>query len=424
MTSDARSAARSAPHPVFTIRPVADGEWEAWEAIDALAFGEEEPPEHREFGRAIREPERCIGVFDGARPVGSSASFGFSMTVPGGAAVPVAGVTAVGMLPTHRRRGALRAMMRYQLDDLYENGGEAVAALTASEPAIYGRFGYGLATWAMSLRSSRVGDASGLPRPDPAVRLRLADPLEALPDCLKVFRELAPTRPGFIARTGAWERRKLLDAPDRRNGASPLRCVVAERDGHVRGYAYYATAASWTAADNANGTTRVRECLATDPATRVALWRYLFDLDLMRTVAVASLPVDDPLLHLLADPRAAEPALSDDLFVRLVDVGRALASRTYAAPVDLVLEVADEFCPWNAGRWRLSGDASGARCERTSDAADVALDVRELGSLFLGGVSASALAGAGRIDEVRAGAVGRLGRAFRSDVAPWLSMGF
>lgn len=416
MTSDTRSA--------LTIRPVADGEWEAWEAIDALAFGEEEPAEHREFWKAIREPERCIGAFDRGRPVGSTAAFGFSMTVPGGAAVPVAGVTAVGMLPTHRRQGGLRAMMRYQLDDLYENGGEAIAALTASEPAIYGRFGYGLATWAMSLRSTRVGDASGLPRPDPAVRLRLADPVEALPDCLKVFRELMPTRPGFIARTGAWERRKLLDAPDKRDGASPLRCVVAERDGQVRGYAYYATAAAWTDADNANGTTRVRECLATDPATRAALWRYLFDLDLMRTVAVASLPVDDPLPHLLADPRAAEPALADDLFVRLVDVGRALASRTYAVPVDVVLEVADEFCPWNAGRWRLSGDASGARCERTSDAAEAALGVRELGSLFLGGVSASSLAAAGRIDEVRAGAVERMSPAFRSDAAPWLSMGF
>ncbi|MDI2127359.1 GNAT family N-acetyltransferase [Yinghuangia seranimata] len=406
----------------ISVRPSDPGAWDAWNAVLAHAFGEEEPPERAAFLESVREPERCVSAYLGADLVGVAAAFSFTMTVPGGAALPVAGVTAVGVMPTARRRGTLRAMMRHQLDGLHEGDGEFLAALTASQPDIYGRFGYGLATWRMSLRTpSGPGRLSTAGLPVDAVRIRLADPAEALPDCLKVYEELMPVRPGVMLRSGGWEKRHLV-APLGEH-ASPLRCVLAETDGQIRGYAYYAVAPHWDQG-GANGTTVVREVFATDPVVRVALWRYLFELDLMTSLQVDNLPVDDPLLYRLADPRAAKPSVMDGLFVRLVDVGRALAARTYSAPVDVVLDVADEFCPWNAGRWRLVGDEHGARCERTSDAADLALGVRGLGSLYLGGVSAAALAQAGRITETRRGALAHVNRAFAHDPKPLMAFGF
>jgi predicted acetyltransferase len=111
--------------------------------------------------------------------------------------------------------------------------------------------------------------------------------------------------------------------------------------------------------------------------------------------------------------------VTDQLHVRLVDLPRALALRTYAAEVDLVLGVEDAACPWNAGRWRLSVGPSGAVCERTTDAADVALDVRELGAAFLGDRTLVPAQRAGLVDEQRPGAVTALSRATTWDVAPW-----
>jgi predicted acetyltransferase len=92
--------------------------------------------------------------------------------------------------------------------------------------------------------------------------------------------------------------------------------------------------------------------------------------------------------------------------------------------VDVVLDVEDAFCPWNSGRWRLSGDAKGAVCGRTSDAADLALSVRELGAAYLGGVSLASLAGAGRVRELRQGALAEASVGFGATTAPWLPHGF
>jgi predicted acetyltransferase len=141
-------------------------------------------------------------------------------------------------------------------------------------------------------------------------------------------------------------------------------------------------------------------------------------------VVARNRPVDDPLLHLVNDVRRCELRVRDGMFVRLVEVGAALEARTYRTPVDVVLEVEDAFCPWNAGRWRLLGDRKGASCKRTDDDADLALSVRELGAAYLGGVSLGALAGAGRVRELRRGALGEAAGAFLSDVAPWLQHGF
>ncbi|GAA1232614.1 GNAT family N-acetyltransferase [Kitasatospora nipponensis] len=374
----------------LALRELDGSRWDDWYRTLEVAFGGQAgSPERRELWRALTEVDRSLAVWDGTDLVGAAGAFSFAMAVPGGAVLPTAGVTMVGVLPTHRRRGVLTALMRHQLDEIHERG-ESLAALTASEPAIYGRYGYGLASWRLAVRiaRARVTVAAPAPQAAPAVRLRLADPAASLAACEELYAARVPLRPGMLARRPGWERAALLDPPEEREGHSALQCVLAEdrAGGGLLGYARYAVRVEWQHA-GAAGAVRVREVTAADPRAHAALWAFLLDLDLTDTVRAENLPVDDPLLHLVSDPRRLRPHLHDALFVRLVEVGDALSSRRYAAPLDVVLEVTDAFCPWNAGRWHLrsAGRELGALCEPTEAPADLALDVRELGSAYLGG---------------------------------------
>ncbi|UKY50255.1 GNAT family N-acetyltransferase [Streptomyces inhibens] len=405
------------------LRVLRDAEWHVWSDKLDMAFGGlPQPPEKLALRRDLTEIERSFGVWDGDEVVATASAASFGLTVPGGAEVPVAGVTMVSVQPTHRRRGLLRAMMRHQLADVRERG-EPLAVLTASEPAIYGRFGYGPAAQDMRLSVDTVRLAAPeLPGVD-GVRLRLVDPVAALADCERVYAQRVPTRPGMLARRPGWERIGVLDVPGERAGAGAQQCVLAEVDGELRGYARYAVKPEWDVA-GPSGEVRVRHVEALDPVVYAALWRYLFGIDLTSSVSVATRPVDDALLHLVADQRRLGIGLRESLFVRPVEVGAALSARRYRTPVDVVLEVADPFCPWNEGRWRLTGDATGASCARTTDPAELALSVREVGSAYLGGFTLSALAAAGRVRELRPGALGAASVAFGSDVAPWLPHAF
>ncbi|WP_432056761.1 GNAT family N-acetyltransferase [Streptomyces sp. bgisy022] len=403
-------------------RVLRQDEWDRWYGTLVRAFGGvPESDEETELWRALTEFDRSLGLWDGEACVATAGAFSFRLTVPGGAAVPAAGVTMVGVAPTHRRRGLLTRMMRRQLDDV-RAWGEPLAVLTASEPPIYGRFGYAAATQQLgaTIDTSRV--TLSVPDGTDGVRLRYADPVDVLDTCEAVYARLVPLRPGMLARGPGWERVPVLDPASERGGASPLQCVVAERDGKTVGYARFQVKPEWGPAGPA-GTVVLRDVAALDPAADAALWRFLFDVDLTSTLVVRNRPVDDAWQYLVSDTRRCLPTLRDGLYVRLVEVGDALAARTYQAPVDVVLEVEDAFCPWNAGRWRLSGDPKGASCERTTDAADLTLSVRELGAAYLGGVSLAALARAGRVRELRQGALAEASVAF-GGVTPWLPHGF
>ncbi|MEV6111333.1 GNAT family N-acetyltransferase [Streptomyces sp. NPDC052109] len=405
------------------LKVLRESDWDRWYDVLYRAFGASSaPPEERELDRSVTEFERSLAAWDGEEIVGTAGAFSFRMTVPGGTAVPAAGVTMVGVAATHRRRGVLTSMMRRQLDDVRALG-EPVAVLTASEPAIYGRFGYAAATFrtAAEIDTSRVTLA--LPPGVEDVRVRYAAPADALDACEAVYAALVPRRPGMLARQPGWERAGLLDPESERGGASALQCAVAERDGQVTGYVRFSTKIGWGESGH-DGTVQLRDLAALDPVTEAALWRFLFGIDLMTTLSVGSRPVDDAWRYLVSDIRRCRPRLRDDAYVRLVDVGTALSARTYQVPVDVVLEVEDAFCPWNAGRWRLTGDPKGASCERTADAADLALSVRELGAAYLGGVTLLSLAAAGRVRELRPGALAEASVAFGSPVAPWLPHGF
>ncbi|MBT2874530.1 GNAT family N-acetyltransferase [Streptomyces cellulosae] len=412
---------RTGPEP--ELRSLRPDEWDSAYGNLLRAFGGlPEADEERQLWRSITEFGRFLAAWDGDRCVASGGAFSFRLTVPGGASVPTAGVTMVSVAATHRRRGLLTAMMRRQLDDI-RSWGEPLAVLTASEPAIYGRFGYGAATFQLDAEIDTVRAGLTVPDGTDDVRLRYADPVEALDVCEAVYAQLVPGRPGMPARRPGWEKVGVLDPESERGGASPLQCVVAERDGATVGYARFRVKPHW-GPGGPDGEVVLSALDALDPAAAAALWRFLFDLDLTSSLRVRGRPVDDSWQYLVRDVRRCRPALRDALYLRPVEVGAALAARTYRTPVDVVLEVEDAFCPWNTGRWRLSGDAKGAVCEPTRDAADLALSVRELGAAYLGGVSLTALAAAGRVRELRGGALAEASVAFGSDPAPWLPHGF
>jgi predicted acetyltransferase len=350
------------------------------------------------------EPARFYGTYDDGAPVAIAGSFDLTMTVPGGPR-PVAGVTWVGVKPTHRRRGLLTGLMRRQLDDLHA-AGEAVAALWAAEGAIYQRFGYGPAAWDVSLK---VPSGAAFASPVAANGLRLVEPDAAVLG--PIYDQAAERATGWTARGPQWWPFRLHDPEHRRAGATSLRAVLADGPGGVEGYALYATDPKWSGGVP-GGVVKVRELVSTTADARARLWRYLLDLDLMDRVEAWAVAPDEPLLHLLAEPRSAVPTLKDNLWVRLVDVRAALATRCYAMDVDLVLEVADEFCPWNAGRWRLKGGPHGATCTATTDAAELELRVADLGAAYLGGTTLVARAAAGQVVERRPGALTEASLAF------------
>ncbi|MBY8343159.1 MULTISPECIES: GNAT family N-acetyltransferase [Streptomyces] len=405
------------------LRVLRQDDWDEWYDNLIRAFGGiPESAEERALWRELTETDRSLGAWDDDTCVGTAGAFSFRLTVPGGAAVPAAGVTMVSVAATHRRRGVLRSMMRRQLDDV-RSWGEPLAVLTASEPEIYGRFGYGVGTFHVNAEIDTTRVRLSVPPGTDDVRLRYVAPAEALDACEAVYARLVPGRAGMVARVPGWERLGLLDPQSEREGASPLQCVLAERGGEVVGYARFRIKAGWEAA-GPKGTVVVRDLYALDPAGHAALWRFLFDIDLTSKVTARARPVDEAWQHMVSDVRRCSLLVRDSLHIRLVDVGAALQARSYQAPVDVVLDVEDAFCPWNSGRWRLTGDPKGASCARTEEAPDLALTVRELGSAYLGGVTLDSLAAAGRVRELRQGALTEASVAFACTVPPWLPHGF
>ena len=413
----------------FQIRPVTEDELPAFQIVDQHAFnGRPDSPRSRANWLARLELDRTLGAFDGTTLAGVTGVYSFRMRVPGAMAA-VAGVSMVAVLPSHRRRGALTGLMRRQLADIAERG-EAVAALFASETGIYGRYGYGRASWHLFLKLGRgYGRLAATAPADPALRLRITEPRAAHAEMGKVYELAMAERPGLYARTEPWWDRLTHD-PD--SDSDPLmRCVLAEDDSGPRGYALFSSEGRWEQGTFLpDGEMDVSEAIATDPAAAAALWADLLSRDLITTFRLWMRPVDDPLLDLLADSRQGRPQISDGLWIRLVDVGKALSQRRYACPVDVVIEVIDELCPQNQGRWRLTAATTSApsgfsgTCEPTTAPADLVLPVRALGAAYLGGTRLGPLAAAGLVTEVTPGSVAALSAAMSWDPAPWCPMIF
>jgi predicted acetyltransferase len=356
--------------------------------------------------------ERMHAAWSDGTVAGGAGAFDFNLTVPGGD-LRTAGVTVVGVLPTHRRRGILRALMRAQLDDAHERG-EPLAALWASEETIYGRFGYGLASFCGEITVAHEHNSFAQPF-EPQGTLRLIGADEALEAIPPVFEQIRPEWPGMFSRSRLWwENREIADPEERRDGAGPKRWVAYERDGSLEGYAVYRHRPGFEAGTT-NAELRVLEALGTTPEALRDVWAYLLAIDWIATTKASLLPPDHALFMLLATPRRARYRMGDGLWVRLLDVGAALSGRVYQGDEPIVFEVADDFCPWNEGRWKLEGGLA----ERTKDEPDLRLPVQSLGSALLGGVSFASLRRAGRLAEVKDGAIARGDSLFRWDRHPW-----
>lgn len=423
MTSDARLP------DGYRFRDLKPDDLRAILDVDAWAFPSSVSPEDLEKGTMPLTWERTVGIeadgHDGL--VGLHASYPFTeFQVPGGV-LPTAGLTWVAVHPQHRRRRLLTGMIELHLARCRERG-EPLSALFAAETAIYGRFGYGRAADDLRLtipRGAALRDVAGAS--DHTVRVEHASRERhgELVDRLHRAAGADPTGSGAVNRPG-WATRQTEelqanfwdDLPAFRRGAESRRIAIVERDGEPRGYSLFRRNLDWQPS-GPRGTVRTGEVVALDASAARALWGVLLDFDLMSETSPFVLPVDDAITHLLVNPRAAEPRTADNVWVRLVDVPTALSGRRYAADVDVVLGVRDDRLPDNAGSWRLRATAFGeATCERTDAAADVELDVRELGGAYLGGVSLASLAAAGLVTERTPGALAATSVAFGWPVAP------
>ena len=358
------------------------------------------------------EPGRAHAASIDGVVVGGASAFSFQLTVPG-ARLPAAGIAAVGVLPTHRRRGVLRSLVRVQLDDVHERG-EPLAVLWASDERIYGRYGYGIASLAGEIDLPRV--RAGLAEvAEPVGRARLVSHDEARASFPDIYERVAAETPGMYARSADWwDVRILADPPERRFGGGELVRVLVDIDGRPEGYALYRVHQSFERGFS-TGFARVLEAMGTSADATREVWRVPLGVDWVDRISASLLPIDHPLLFLVAEPRRMAMRVGDGLWLRLVDVAAALAARSYRDGATVVLEVQDDFCAWNAGRWKLGE----GKVERSREEPDLRCDVGALASVFLGGFTFAQLAGAGRVHELVAGGFARADTLFRTDRAPW-----
>lgn len=381
------------------------------------AFGAALPTdEELATSRETTEFDRTLAVFDGKEMVATAGIFSYEMTVPGGGTLPCAGVTRVSVLTTHRRRGLLTAMMRRQLDDMRERD-EPLAALYASEAPIYGRFGYGLGTYQTATEIERSHTAFAT-KTSASGRLSLVDVPTAVHAFTRVWEQARRHQPGMLGLDERWIRRELTDLELEREGASPHYRVLYQTDGNPSGFAIYRIKMEWDPA-GPNGTLRLGRLIAANAEAYAALWRHVLDVDLMARVTAEMRPVDEPLRFLLADARQPKTRVEDGIWLRLVDVGRALAGRRYGVEGRLVLRIRDPFCSWNDGHFELNGGPSKAECKPCAGNPDLELTAADLAAVYLGGNRFQTLREAGRVQEVRRGAVALADAMFTADRSPW-----
>jgi predicted acetyltransferase len=399
-----------------TVREAREADMDAVFAATDIAFHRGETPLMRARRTTDPNPPRAyVAEADGA-VVGTTGVWDWRVSVPGGE-LPCAAVTIVTVLPTHRRRGILRSMMARTVEDA-RAGGAPLAGLWASEGGIYGRFGYGPATWQRDgVVDLRRGPVLRAPVPEP-LDVRLLRPADAGPVVASIFARARARRGGMMDRTDSWwERRILADEPDDRGGASGLRIVVAADDGYAL---YRVREGAPTGPVSAQTTVECQELVAATAEAERTLLTFLSRIDLADELVLAARPVDDPLWAATEDARSVRPQEQHDaLWLRILDLPAAVAGRSWAADADLVLDVVHPEDEHVAGTWALRVGPSGAACERTDRPADLRLHARELGCVYLGGRTVAALRDAGLVEERTDGACARLDAALRVERAPW-----
>ncbi len=374
------------PSPV--VRTVGEAEFAEW--VRAKKTGFLNPPVVPEEEVAVRlrtfEPDRTWGAFDGGRCVATYQTFAQEVTAVGGAAVPASAVSGVTVSPTHRRRGLLRRMMAEGLADARERG-DVLASLIAAEYPIYGRYGFGPATWSTVWEVDLL--RAGLDRrwsgPSDGGRIDLVDGAAVRAFGPGLHDRVRALRHGMVSRSArVWERSTGVDPHPSDGWKEPFYAAYRSAAGEVEGYVAYSADGKWDDAKQPVNTVVVHELLAASPDAEQALWRYVCAIDWVTRVRSGHRAPDDLLPLLLPDPRAARVLThADMLWLRILDVPRALEARTYAVPGVLVLEVRDA-AGFAGGRFRLDASPEGASCTPTTASADLVADVAELAALSWG----------------------------------------
>lgn len=404
------------------IRAITEDELDQYMAAIGTVFGEVRGEGEAERIAEVVGLDRTFAAFDGGRIVGTMGSYGLGLVVPGGADVAAAGLTRVTVAGTDRGRGILRAMMDVHFEDAAAND-EPIGALWASEMQIYGRYGYGLASDNLAIKMDcRLARLAAPALPDQLIALDRTEAAETLPP---VFDRVRGTRPGHLSRSGVWWTHRILaDFEYMRHGAGPLVHVVASRDGEAVGYVLYRQKMTWDSDELPAGTVEVLELAAIDPRAEHTLWSHVSSLALYPNLSVWSQPIDSMVSSLAENERAVLRKTNDGLMVRLFDVCRALTTRRYDRPGQLVLRVEDGASTLRpiAGTYRLTvGDDGAATCEATDTEPEVTLASTALGAIYLGHATKGRLDGFQATGALLAppDAVDRLRRLFAWPVAPW-----
>ena len=390
-------------------RPLTDEEIPAAVRTQETAFGSHAGEQDVELHRQWFALGESVAAFDGPDPVGLFVSYPFDMTIPGNS-VLTACISNVGVLPTHRRRGILTEMMRRQLTNAYERG-LCLSALEAAEARIYGRFGYGIACeyihWTIDRQSAAFRRDY---QSDGSIRLVTAKyARETFPE---IYRRAAVGRAGIVQPPNIqWD--EWFDGLPASKRDRPSYFDVEYREHRPEGYAAYQIK---------DRTVTVHQFVSCTDAAYTALWKYCLDIDLTTTIEARRRPTDEPLLWMLHDPRKLKRETYDRTWLRLIDVPKALASRTYAQDDRIVFRVHDQFCPWNDATYELAGSPNGAECKPTAKSPDLVLSVDDLAVPYLGGFPFTPLALAGRIEERTPGALARADAMFATQLKPWSPM--
>ena len=398
----------------LTIRPIDESEIQTFRAKLVRGFGDDlhkdDDPER--LFRTL-EVQRTVCAFDGDEMIGTCGAFSLDLTVPGGT-LPMGGTTVITVQPTHRRRGVLLAIMQAHLKEIQEHG-DPLAGLWASESSIYGRFGYGLAAQGYELKL----DAKEIRFVDDVTTgsIELIDRDKALKLFPDVYEQVRPTRPGMFARSDVWWKKEVFfDAEHRRQGKSSKRYAVHKGTSGVDGYAIYRQKEEWT--DFPKGEVHIVELIATSLAAHRALWQYLTNIDLFPDVRYWNAPLDDELPWQVTESRRVVRNLTDSLWLRLIDIPRALAGRRYCGSGKIVFEVQDSFIPANSGRYELDVNSGEAECSATASDADIELSIQTLGAIYLGAHRFTELMRAGLVQGNPA-ALTTADRLFSWDRQPW-----
>ncbi|HEU0303088.1 MAG TPA: GNAT family N-acetyltransferase [Gaiellaceae bacterium] len=392
------------------IRRIAPDELDAWSDGEWKSWG------YRQGDPWRRVLERCdvLAAVEGGALVGGVAGVPFALTVPGGM-LSVAGIASAWVRPERRGQGLFRRLMDAQLAGFAEER-VAAAVLIASEPGIYERFGFGVASFASRLRIA-AGLRSGSSRAE-AEAITLVDREAGVNAAAEIYERVRHGIPGMLDRDPAWWAYSFPEEdPDEEH---PTLFALHGRGRECDGYAAYSVHAGWTDEGRPDNTAVVHELVAEAPVAYSALWSYCLGLPLCGAIEAENRPVDEPLLHMLDDSARVRLSIVDALHLRIFDVAEALAARRYSTEGELVLAVHDDAGGWAQGRWLLEGRTDGADCKRTEAAPDLAIESAVLACVYLGGSSFEALRWAGRVEELSPGAVRRADQLFSWTPAPWL----